>query len=268
MYFIDFCQCICVCLWEEQILPVSFSKLNFHHYINHFFDLVFPRDCVLTGVLLESGSAYRYISPRLIADIAFVEEPCCRSCGQPFYGKVELGAVCVSCHDSQSIFENGKTLFIAKGIGREIIHALKYRRAKYILPDIQKILQEKPGFLRFFEDAVLVPVPLFKKRERERGYNQARLIAELFVESVKGARLHDMLVRRRDTQSQTRLNKEQRVANMKDAFAVRYPKIMPSTRRHILVDDVFTTGATVNACAQVLRHAGVARIDVATLAHG
>ena len=114
-------------------------------------------------------------------------------------------------------------------------------------------------------DAVLVPVPLYEKRERERGYNQSQIIAKIIMD-VCGCRVDNYCLERvRQTLQQAHLGLEERLLNVENAFRakedINYEKV-------ILVDDVFTTGATMNECARVLRRAGVKEVSGFVLARG
>ncbi|MDG4475500.1 ComF family protein [Thiovibrio frasassiensis] len=110
----------------------------------------------------------------------------------------------------------------------------------------------------------IVPVPLHPKRLRERGFNQALLLARAFF--PKDRRItHDLLVRTRVTEPQTRFNGKARRTNLKNAFGVVKPQHIPG-KKILLIDDVFTTGTTVNECARVLKKAGAADVMVLTLA--
>jgi ComF family protein len=113
-----------------------------------------------------------------------------------------------------------------------------------------------------------VPVPLHHRKERERGFNQTRLIATAFAKAAGGTTVVSALQRVVDTATQTRLDREARRANLKNAFAMAPGRALTPGARIVLVDDIFTTGATLNACASVLRKAGFDNLDVATLAHG
>jgi competence protein ComFC len=118
------------------------------------------------------------------------------------------------------------------------------------------------------EEAVLVPVPLHPRKERERGYNQSALIAESIAGRFEGVRLEALLERVIDTRSQTQFNRQERYRNLRNAFSLVKKRAIDPSQRYIIVDDVFTTGSTLNACAATLRKAGAKRVDVLTLGHG
>jgi ComF family protein len=139
---------------------------------------------------------------------------------------------------------------------------LKYHHGLHLLADCAALFRGAPHLLEHVRGARLVPVPLHPRKRRERGYNQSALLAagETTVESL--------LVRRIDTATQTAFDRERRRANLQNAFALAPGAPLRSAARYVLVDDVFTTGSTVNACALALRAGGGERVDVATLAHG
>ncbi len=231
-------------------------------------DLLYPRDCLVTGEPVEDDSPCRYLSHRGIKDVFLVKEPCCPTCGFPFFGELLASRVCPHCRELEPAFRHGRTLMLARDAGRTIVHELKYHQGRYLLPDIRALLRGETVFCEYLAHTVLVPVPLHARRLRERGFNQSLLLAKAFAAEANGARVEELLQRVRDTQTQTRLNRKQREENMRGAFAMKNGKVAEPQKRYVLVDDVFTTGATLNACARALRRGGAERIDVATLAHG
>lgn len=116
--------------------------------------------------------------------------------------------------------------------------------------------------------SVLVPVPLHPRKLRERGYNQSDLIVRELVELFPECSRNEVLRRALDTVSQTQFNRSERVRNLKNAFSLRQNRAIDPAQRYIIVDDVFTTGSTVNACAAALRRSGARQIDVLTVGHG
>ena len=242
-------------------------------------DIVFPPICVNCNGLVERGGtgapapdAPRHVCEKCAAGIEFAREPCCPTCGYPFFGEMEKGEtrVCEHCEGLSPVFTEGRTAVLFKGAARSLVHDLKYHGAVFALHDIRLLLKKSPRALEIARDAVLVPVPLYSRKERQRGYNQARLIAERIAELADGARVEMLLRRVVDTVSQTALDRETRRANLRNAFALARgarERIDPALR-YVVVDDVFTTGSTLNSCARVLRRAGCANINILTFAHG
>lgn len=144
---------------------------------------------------------------------------------------------------------------------KEIIHALKYERRRSIAPRLGALMRES-GAPLLRDGAIVVPVPLHRRREYERGFNQAEDLAmHLGVPVIK------LLTRVRHTQSQIELPKDQRQQNVKNAFALADPgSRIPDPGVVVLVDDVSTTGSTIEACARVLKEAGVKEVRALTAA--
>lgn len=232
-------------------------------------DLSFPRDCAVSGLPVDNAP-WRYLAPEGLVQLYRVSGYCCQSCGNPFWGKLAGPQICAHCLSLQPAFSHGKVAVLSKGAGRMLIHTLKYHQGTWVAQDIARIIATTPGFPEFLENAVLVPVPLHVRRLRWRGFNQAQLIVEHLARLLPECRfrLDCLLERTRDTPTQTRLDREGRAANMKGAFALRPDAKLEKGRRHVVFDDVFTTGATLNACSQVLVRAGVTYLDIAAFAHG
>ena len=240
---------------------------NVRLWSDRLLDLIYPRNCVVTGYPV-SGGAYRYLSDKSLRELYRVEPPYCPKCGQPFYGRIISTRNCPHCKDLNPVFKRGRSLLLYRGLGRTLIHELKYKGARYLLEDIKEIIRGASAISEYLENAILVPVPLHRRKLRERGFNQSRLIADCFAEVAAGIPVVDALERDIDTASQTRLNRRDRQRNVKNAFSLSKNTALIKNSRIIVVDDVFTTGHTLNACCTVLRRAGYEQLDVLTLGHG
>ncbi|HXE75246.1 MAG TPA: ComF family protein [Candidatus Xenobia bacterium] len=173
-------------------------------------------------------------------------------------------ALCGACRQGETIFDRLRSFGTYDAELRQLIVLLKYNRlrplAKLLGGWLAAVVQQNPDLA---EVDALVPVPLYPKRQRARGYNQAELLAR---ELAKWTRLPvepGALQRIKDTPSQTGLTPAQRVENVRGAFAARSKLDL---RRILLLDDVCTTGATLNACARVLKHAGAEEVKAVTVA--
>jgi competence protein ComFC len=231
-------------------------------------DVIFPRSCVHCGGLVEEGR-FRHLC-RACAKLLFVVgRPHCSTCGHPYFGETELNRRCPHCEALEPEFGEGKTAILLKGPGRSLVHALKYHHGLHVLEDVAAILAAAPGLADYVRGAVLVPVPLHPRKLRERRYNQSRLLAECCVQAAGGQAVVGELLRRAvDTESQTHYDRAARQKNLKNAFALAPGATINPAQRYVLVDDVFTTGSTLNACAAVLRRAGALSLDVITFGHG
>lgn len=200
--------------------------------------------------------------------MARAEPPCCAACGVPFAGELAVARLCQHCEELAPGWAAGRTLVRYVGPARPLVQHLKYRGGRHLLEDVAAIARDAPGIVDFLAGAVLVPVPLHARRERERGYNQSALIAAALARVGRGAGVAHLLRRVRDTASQTRLDRLHRAANVNNAFAMSPSAVLDARLDYILIDDVFTTGSTLQACTTVLRAAGAASVRVPTLAHG
>ncbi len=232
-------------------------------------DVFFPPTCLHCGEIVEEDAPLRCLCMRCRREVRLVEAPFCSCCGHPFFGEVDGERVCPHCDGLRAVFGGGRTAVLFKGPARSLILELKYRRGLRVLGDIGRIFSEANPVLEWVRGGVLVPVPLHARKLRERGYNQTQLIAEaLALAAGGGTRVVPLLRRVIDTPSQTAFDRRARLANLKGVFALERGASVGSGLRLILVDDVFTTGSTLNRCAQALLDAGAERVDVVTFAHG
>jgi ComF family protein len=232
-------------------------------------DVFFPPSCLHCGDVVASAGPLRHICAACAPLIQAVEAPACPCCGHPFYGEASGERLCVHCEGLHPEFGEGRTAVLFKGPARALVHELKYRGGLFALEDMATLFAANPYAAEFVRGAVLVPVPLHPRKRRERGYNQALELARALVARLgAGTGVVELLRRVGDTQTQTNLDRAERRENLKNAFAlVPGADINPSVR-YVLLDDVFTTGSTLNACAAVLRRAGGLKVDVCTFGHG
>jgi ComF family protein len=251
-------------------------------------DVVFPPSCVDCRGLVEReqaeanvganageavGSAglsgFRHLCAKCAGQLDFVQPPHCTTCGSPFYGEVEGERVCPHCEGLHPAFREGRTAVLFKGPARALVIELKYHRGLHVLADMEEIFRRATHVCELARGAVVVPVPLHARKLRERGYNQAALLAEILARVAGGgARVEQALRRVEDTATQTAFDRRTRMANLKNAFALARGATINPDLHYVLVDDVFTTGSTLNSCARALRRAGGLNLDVITFGHG
>jgi ComF family protein len=230
-------------------------------------EVFFPRSCLHCGDAVEY-SDFQFLCRVCSRELFLSKPPICSTCGYPFFGMLAGPRVCPHCVELDPLFKQGKTLFLAKGPARSIIHVLKYQSGFYVLEDVKVMIAKVPHYKEYFDGAILIPVPLHPTKERERGFNQSLVIAKSLNEATEAKDLQNLLVRTMYTQTQTRLSRAARHQNVKNAFALASDAVVIPNQTYILVDDVITTGSTLNACAAVLREAGANQVKVATLGHG
>ena len=242
-------------------------------------DVVCPPVCIHCGGLVESPALddgagaeplrLRHVCARCAIQLEFVHAPHCTTCGHPFYGVVEGERMCAKCEGLDPAFREGRTAVLFKGPARSLVIELKYHRGLHVLADIGEIFRRSARVLDLVRGHVLVPVPLHTRKARERGYNQSQLLARTLARAAgEGTRVQSLLARVLDTQTQTAFDRRTRMANLKNAFALTPGAALNPALHYILVDDVFTTGSTLNSCARTLRRAGALSLDVVTFGHG
>ena len=177
--------------------------------------------------------------------------------------------MCAKCEGLDPAFREGRTAVLFKGPARALVIELKYHKGLHVLQDMTEIFRQAPHVLELARDAVIVPVPLHPRKARERGYNQSVLLAETVARAAGGgSRVVPLLQRVIDTETQTAFDRRTRMANLKNAFALTPGAELNPALHYLLVDDVFTTGSTLNSCARTLRRAGALNLDVITFGHG
>lgn len=193
------------------------------------------------------------------AEISPIPKPICFCCGNPV---VRSLLACEPCRHEPPAFEQLRSLAVFEGPIQRALHRLKYRRDIGLGAKLATLLYTYLKELRWNVDAV-IPVPLSKERLRERGYNQAALIALPLALKANLPYLPRLLTRGRDTRSQVGLSFEDRQANMDGAFLAAKGV---EGKRFLILDDVATTGATQQACALALRSHGAAKVFGLTVA--
>ncbi|PTX99117.1 amidophosphoribosyltransferase [Opitutus sp. ER46] len=233
-------------------------------------DVLFPPRCVhCGGVVDETAGGFRHLCRRCVALIEYVAPPHCTTCGHPFFGVVEGERQCPHCEGLEPAFGEGRTTTLFRGPVRALVIELKYHHGLHVLHDIEAVLRRSEHVLEFVRGGSLVPVPLHARKARERGYNQAELLAEALARAAGGGTRIEALLRRVvDTHTQTAFDRKTRMGNLKNAFALAPGASINPASSYILVDDVFTTGSTLNNCARVMRRAGAVNLRVVTFGHG
>lgn len=244
-------------------------------------DLIYPRICCGCKVSLEPGTPSTDIQTWFCAacekDLLWLEAPYCRVCGEAYDGAISAEFRCMNCSGRRLDFEFAIAACHAEEAVRELVHQFKYERRLHLRGALATLLLrtlEEPRLGReSLADWLLVPVPLHREREKEREYNQSWELCQR-LERLTGIPAAKALARTRETDAQAGLDREQRLHNLRGAFSLRkprrwQPKIALQGRCILLVDDVFTTGATTNECARVLRREGGAqKVVVITVARG
>jgi ComF family protein len=216
-------------------------------------DLLFPPRCV------GCRQAGEWLCTACVGRAARVEGALCVRCGRPFHGT----GLCPACRAGTFALEQVRAPFYFEGTVQRAVHELKYRGRRVLADPLGRQLAaylERLDWPR----AAIVPVPLHRQRERARGYNQSALLARSLAGHSGWPLLETGLVRWRNTPPQVGLDGPARQENVRDAF--RWQGREPPPGQVLLLDDVCTTGATMEACALALRQAGAVEVRGLALA--
>jgi ComF family protein len=230
-------------------------------------DLLFSRACEGCGAAMaeETGS----LCWDCQAGVKVVQLPFCDRCGDPVAGAVTSLFECAWCRKTHPAFDWARSAVRYEGVAKACLRRFKYNTGTWLLDNLSEWLwalwQSCPASVQSAD--VITCVPLHPGRERERGYNQAELLANRLAIRLGIPFQKRLLWRTRSTATQTHLTAAQRAHNVKGVFTVPWPSRVHGARI-VLVDDVMTTGATVNECARALKAAHADSVMVLTVARG
>lgn len=229
-------------------------------------DLVYPRVCAACEGAVGSGQGH--VCWDCMSGFEVIDRPFCSVCGDPVEGLVEHEYRCSACLRHLPAFVQARSAVRYRGAVQLVLQAFKYGRMTFLARDLLPFLSAcvEWNYARICFDGV-THVPLSPRKERERTFNQAGLLAGCLARALNLPFLPRCLERTRYTETQTRLNAKQRRANVRGAFTPVNKKWIEG-RTLLLVDDVMTTGATVSEASRVLKDAGAAGVFVVTVARG
>lgn len=211
--------------------------------LKQIINLIYPQTCGICGKI--------------------VNEPICTKCRN----KLEELAVCNIHNYSHQSFTRHFYLFTYKGIIREKIIAYKFSNQAYLHEMFVNFMIKNEkicGFLKKYD--IIIPVPISKKRKQKRGYNQSQIIAKKLAKELDNLELvTNVLKKQKDIVPQSTLSQEERKQNIKNAYKIQNEQIIKN-KTIVLLDDVFTTGSTVEECSRMLKLAGAKQVDVITIA--
>jgi ComF family protein len=225
-------------------------------------DLLFPPHCLGCNRRLDFSRPPLFCSA-CNDDLAVIGSPRCRCCGIPFVSGADH--LCGACLTGHYAFDLARSLLHYRPPASDLIRSLKFNGNLAGITSLNALIMRAHLLDAFVEPEIILPVPLHARRLRERGFNQALVIAKGCLPDWKNAIESGLLLRHHPTIPQSELNGKERRNNLKNVFSLADPSRVAGGKV-LLVDDVFTTGSTVNECSRVLRKAGAERIEVFTLA--
>ncbi len=226
-------------------------------------DAVLPPRCLKCGDILSSAQG---LCPECWRKLTWLGAPCCACCGQPFPFDAGAESLCGACLQKRPAYDRARAVFRYDDESRDLVIGLKHADRTETVPALAGWMSRVGGGL-LESTELIVPVPLHWTRLATRRFNQAALLAHAIGRTAGLPVLPQALLRRRATRSQGHLGRLARFRNVKGAIVVaeRHATVV-TNRRILLIDDVITTGATVESAAKALISAGARQVDVLALA--
>ena len=223
-------------------------------------DLLYPQTCYFCGKVSKDK-----LCKSCLEKVIYIEEPRCKKCGKPI--RYEEKELCYDCQQNDTYYEQGKSLWLHQGAVKWSVYQFKYHNrriyGRFYAEEMYRLYGKK---LEDWGIDVIIPIPLHPKRRRKRGYNQAEIIAK-HLGRLSGIKVDPKaVVRVNDTKPQKQLNPKERKRNLQRAFRV-YKKWEP-VKRILLIDDIYTTGNTIDAVAKVLKEKGACKVWFLTISIG
>ena len=252
---------------KMSFLPGFCRKVNKFMKV---WDYIFPPCCPLCGELLvlNEGRVHRLC----YAKLKLVQEPLCKKCGKPLTtsGR-EVNMLCMDClrnrHRQQMSFDQGRALWIYEGYAKAAVMDFKFRGMKsYVDFYADEAVRLQGNWIRKKRPQVLIPVPLHDRKRRLRGFNQAEILARAIGDRMEIPIRTDLLYRRKWTDPQKNISGLDRRHNLTKSMAV--DELPKGLKRVMLIDDIYTTGSTMEACARILKQNGVEEVYFLTLCIG
>jgi len=231
--------------------------------INAVIDFMYPPRCSLCGHYCADEEG---ICPDCLSQIHYIGRPLCIRCGTPFSHEFATDHFCGECLTGKRYFSKARAVGLYNGLFRKTLHRFKYQWRHCLATPLGTLMAKRME--SFFSDGTyqyMVPVPLHPRRLRKRGFNQALVLARILSRAYRIPLDRNNLVRTRWTQSQVGLSERERKDNVRGAFAVLQSARI-ARRTILLLDDIYTSGSTVDECSKVLINAGARKVDVLTLA--
>lgn len=236
--------------------------------INSLLDILYPRRCPVCSEIVDVRGELSCIECR--KKLIFIEEPKCKRCGKPL--EQDNKEYCYDCEKKSRDFTRGIALWLYnKEMKKSMADFKNHGRREYAEFYTEELLKACKEEIMDISPDALVPVPIHKKKLMERGYNQADVLARSIGDKLEIPVLSELLVRKKDTLPQKQLNDKERMRNLAEAFDFSHIErscFRKKLNKVLLVDDIYTTGSTIEACARVLKNNGINEVYFVTVCIG
>ena len=241
-------------------------ELNINGSAKSILDFIFPPKCILCSQV-DHSSSYPFLCSKCKSEFKPIREPFCTICGMPFLSVHTENHICSACLKEKPRFKILRSAGIYGGTLESAIKAFKYGKRRFLhKPLADFILEICSASLHDLEFDLIVPVPISKRKLRERGFNQAYLLASRIAFTLGKTVDWQNLVKAKETHPQVEMELRKRKLNVEDSFIIKEPQLYKG-KKVLLIDDVCTSGSTLNECSRILkRQGGVKKIYCLTLA--
>ena len=236
--------------------------------LSQLINVIYPPRCHICYHFLpaDEGCNLNYICDNCRTGLIPIASPICSICGLPFAAPAGQDHLCEDCLRKNPWYDLARSRYLYSGHIMESIRDFKYKSRTYLARFLGALLSSfAKKLIRDPKDILIIPVPLHKSRLRERGFNQSLLLAKKITSSLDTQLDYLSLIRKKNTRVQAGMGREERRKNVKDAFSVINQQSIKD-KNILLVDDVFTTGHTLNECARTLKKSGANYVICLTLA--
>ncbi|MCI9051245.1 MAG: ComF family protein [Lachnospiraceae bacterium] len=225
--------------------------------------ILYPRRCpICEEIVLPRGEKICF-SCR--SKLPYIKEPRCKKCGKQL--RIMEQEYCEDCKKRNRSFDAGLALFEYNAVMRESVERFKFKnKREYVDFYAEEVEKHLKKLVYMWKAEVLIPVPVHARKRRKRGFNQAEVLAEAFGKALGLETDKKVLYRCKNTIPQKELNEKERIKNLQDAFQIE--KNVVQYNRVILVDDIFTSGSTIESCTRVLKNNGIGRVYALCLCIG
>jgi ComF family protein len=229
-------------------------------------DMVFPRKCPLCHDIVIPKD--KKVCPSCLSELLPIEEPCCKRCGKPI--EIPEQEYCYDCIKSEHHYERGFAIYVYEGKIKKSLLEFKFQgKQEYADFYIEQLIRYAGDKLKKLSLDLILPVPLHPRKQRVRGFNQAQLLAQGIGAYLKTTVCCNLLIRTKYTTPQKKLDDKERLHNLEQAFSVSTPYLDSLIgKRILLVDDIYTTGSTIEACTRTLLKVGCAKVFFITICIG
>jgi Predicted amidophosphoribosyltransferases len=224
--------------------------------INFILDLIYPPKCIVCDNIIEFGSK-KFLCDECKDLFKTITGRRCEKCSRP----IKHGKLCSICTKKNFYFDKNYSLFVYDELMQDLIHRFKFKNHPAIGKGLGKIMAHEINFDVIKNVDYILAVPIHKIRRRNRGFNQSEILAKEIARKMNLPMRADILKRIKNTKPQWHLNSHERENNLENAFSAKNVKGL----NLMLIDDIFTTGSTINKCAQFLKDAGAKSVISFTL---